>query len=98
MEPIEKLLKVTMYDQIQETANKILRLHLPSVDTIPEITDIVYATGIKPREGNENRPKKAKGGNRRESKLKAEMKEPEQETNSMFESNKGNPQKKRDRS
>ena len=32
-------------------------------------------TGIKPNEGNENRPKKAEGGNRRERKLKAEMKE-----------------------
>ena len=88
MEPREKLLKVTMSDEIQETANKILRLYLPSVDTIPEITDIVYAmgktigygTGIKPREGNENRPKKAEGGNRRECKLKAEMKELRQDT------------------
>ena len=83
MEPKEKLPKVTISDEIQERANKILRLYLPSADTIPEITDIVYAMGkaigyateIKPKEGNENRPKKAEGGNRREHKLKAEMKD-----------------------
>ena len=66
MEPREKLPKVTVSDEIQERANKILRLYLPTADTIPEITNIVYAmgkaigyaTGIKPKEGNENRPKK----------------------------------------
>ena len=71
METSEKLLKV-----------KILHLYLPSADTIPEITNIIYAmgkatgyaTGIKMK-GNENRLEKAKGGNRREHKLKAEMKE-----------------------
>ena len=36
---------------------------------------IGYATGIKSKERNENRPKKAEGSNRREHKLKAEMKE-----------------------
>ena len=36
---------------------------------------IGYATGIKLKEGNENRPKKAKSGNRRERKVKAEMKD-----------------------
>ena len=59
-----------MSDEIQERAYKILRLYLPSADTIPEITNIVYsmgkaigyATGIKPKERNENRPKKAEGG------------------------------------
>ena len=74
MEPREKLPKVTLSDEIQERASKILGLYLPSADTIPEITDIVYVmekaigytTGIKPEGGNENRPKKAEGGNRRE--------------------------------
>lgn len=84
MEQREKLPKVTMSYEIQERANKIMSQYLPSADTIPEITDIVYAmgkaigyvTGIKPKERNENnRPKKAEGGNRRERKLKAEMKE-----------------------
>ena len=82
MEPREKLSKVKKSDEIQERANKILRLYLATIDTIPEITGIVYAmgkairyaTGIKPKEGNENRPKKAEGGNKRECKLKAEMK------------------------
>ena len=70
MEPREKLPKVKLSGETQERANKILRLYLPSADTIPEITDIVYAmgkaigyaTGIKPKERNENRPKKAEGG------------------------------------
>ena len=65
VDPRQKLLKVTMSDEIQERANKICNLYLPSADTIPEITDIVYvmgkaigyATGIEPKEGNENRPK-----------------------------------------
>ena len=82
MGPRQKLLKVAMSDEIQERANKILHLYLPSADTIPEITDMAhamgkaigYATGIKPKEGNVNRPEKAEGGNRRELKLKAEMK------------------------
>ena len=34
-----------------------------------------YVTGKKAKEGNENRLKKAQGGNRRERKLKAEIKE-----------------------
>ena len=82
MEPREKLPKVKMSNEIQERANKILRLYLPSADAIPEITDIVYAmgkavahaTGVKPKERNDNRTKKVEGGNRRERKLKAEMK------------------------
>ena len=78
MKPREKLPKVNLSDDIQERAN-----NLPSADTIPEITSIVYAirkaigyaTGIKPKVGNENRSKKAECGNRKEHKLKAEMKE-----------------------
>ena len=62
MEPREKLPRSKLFDEIQERAYKILRLYLPSDDTIPEITNIVYATGIKPKERNENRPKKAEGG------------------------------------
>ena len=47
MEPRAKLPKVTKSDEIQGRANKILRLYLylPSADTIPEITDTVYARG-----------------------------------------------------
>ena len=36
---------------------------------------IGYATGIKPKKRNENRPRKADSGNTRKCKLKAEMKE-----------------------
>ena len=83
MEPRQKLSKVTISDEIQERATKILRLYLPSADIISEITNTVYAIGkaigyetrIKLKEGNENRPRKAESGNRRERKLKAEMKE-----------------------
>ena len=104
IEPREKLPKVTMSDEIQERANKILRLYLPSADTIPEMINIVnamekaigYATGIKPKEGNKNRPKKAECGNRRECKLKAEMKELRQDVARC--SSKGNPQKEKNRS
>ena len=80
MEPREKLPKITISDEIQEKVNKILRLYLPSADTMPEITNIVfvmgkaigYATGPKSTKGNEQkRPTKEEGGNRRERKLKA---------------------------
>ena len=80
MEPRQKLPKITISDEIQEKANKILRLYLPSADTMPEITNILYAmgkaigyaTGTKPKKGNEQkRPTKEEGGNRRERKLKA---------------------------
>ena len=82
MEPRQALPKVKMDSEIQERANKVLRLYLPSADTIPEITDIIYstgkavghATGVKPKERNENGARKAEGGNRRERKLKTEMK------------------------
>ena len=70
-------------DEIQTRANKILEKYLRSADTVPEIIDIVYAKGkavgyvmgVKPEEGNNNRGRKAAGGNRRERKLKADMKE-----------------------
>ena len=73
MKPREKLPKVNLSDDIQERANKILRLYLPSADTIPEITSIVYAirkaigyaTGIKPKVGIKNRSKKVECGNRK---------------------------------
>ena len=82
MEPREKLPKVKLDAETHERANKILNLYLPNVDTIFEITDMVYAIGkavaytlgVKPKEKNQRRAKKAEGGNRRERKLKAEMK------------------------
>ena len=82
MEPREKLPKVKLDAETHERANKILNLYLPNVDTIFEITDMVYAMGkavaytlgVKPKEKSQRRAKKAEGGNRRECKLKAEMK------------------------
>ena len=82
IEPRQKLPEVKLSDKVQERANKILRLYLPSADTMPEITNIAhamgkaigYATGIKPKKGNENRTKNVEGGNRREWKLEAGMK------------------------
>ena len=80
MEPREKLPKVKMSDEIQERANKILRnkcwYHTRDYQhRICNGKAIGYATGIKPKERNENRPKKVENGNRREHKPKAEMKE-----------------------
>ena len=43
MEPREKLPKVKLDAETHERANKILNLYLPNVDTIFEITDMVYA-------------------------------------------------------
>ena len=82
MEPREKLPKVKLDAETHERANKILNLYLPNVDTIFEITDMVYAMGkavaytlgVKPKEKNQTKAKKAEGGNRRERKLKAKMK------------------------
>ena len=82
MDPRQALPKVKMDSEIQERANKVLRLYLPSADTIPEITNIIYsmgkavghATGVKLKERNENGARKAEGGNRRERKLRTEMK------------------------
>ena len=88
MEPRQALPKVKMNSEIQERANKVLHLCLPSADTIPEITDIIYsmgkavghATGVKPKERNKNGARKAEGENRQERKLRTEMKRLRQDT------------------
>ena len=82
MEPREKLPKVKLDAETHERANKILNLYLPNADTIPKITDIVYAMGkavaytmgVKLKEKNQRGASKAEGGNRRQHELKAEMK------------------------
>ena len=69
MEPRQALPKVKIDSEIQERANKVLHLYLPSAGTIPEITNIIYsmgkavghATGVKPKERNENAARKAEG-------------------------------------
>ena len=66
MEPREKLPKVKLDAETHERANKILNLYLPNVDTIFEITDMVYAMGkavaymlgVKPKKRTREEPKK----------------------------------------
>ena len=77
-----KLTKIDLTVQLQKSANRILELHLKRVNTIPVITDQVYAMGraieckmgVKREKGINCQSKKPNGGNRRERKLKEEMK------------------------
>ena len=72
-----------MPTELQESADRILDQHMHEVDTIPEITDKVYTMGraIERKKGIAQKEKKDKvkwkptNGNRRERKLKAQMKE-----------------------
>ena len=66
------------------SANRVLNIYLKEVDTIPEICDKVYAMrrpiGFKlgklvESDKDERKKKSANGGNRRERKLKNEIKE-----------------------
>ena len=83
IEPREKLSKLKMPTELEESADRILDQHMHEVDTIPEITDKVYAMGraIERKKGIAQKEKKYKvkrkptNGNRRERKLKAQMKE-----------------------
>ena len=84
MELHMKLPKVKLDNQTCHSANKILALYLRDVDTIPEICDKVYAMGraIASKLGvrvDKEQPGKKKGNaagrNRRERKLKKEIKE-----------------------
>ena len=66
---------------IEESAERILEKYLKEVDEIPEITDVVYAMGeaiaekIGITKKVRQQKKKPGNGNRRERKLKAEMKQ-----------------------
>ena len=86
MEPRMRLPKVKLDNQTCHSGNKILALYLQvrDADTIPEICDKVYAMGraiaskLGVRVDKEQSGKKkgnAAGGNRRERKLKKEIKE-----------------------
>ena len=84
MEPTEKLPKARFSNQLKESANRILDIHLKEVDTIPVICDKVYAMGRaigfklgKLVEGNQadRKKKSVNGGKRREQKLNKEIKE-----------------------
>ena len=83
IEPREKLPKVKIDNQLKESANWVLGRFLKEVDAIPEICDKVYAkgraTGFKlgtlvERDQADKKKGRAKGGNRRERKLKREIK------------------------
>ena len=83
IQPREKLPKARFDNQLKESANQVLEIYLKEVDTIPEICYKVYATGRaigfklgKLVEGDQGDRKKKSvyGGNRRERKLKKEIK------------------------
>ena len=87
IEPREKLPKVRIDNQLKESANRVLGRFLKEVDTIPEICDKVYAMGraigfklgtLVERDQADKKKGRAKGGNRRERKLKREIKESRQ--------------------
>ena len=83
LEPREKLPKVKLTKEIESSASRILDRYLIVVNTIPEITDKVYAMGkaiafklgVKQPESNMTKKKDADRGNRRERKLEKEIKE-----------------------
>ena len=62
IEPREKLCKLRMPTELQESADRILDQHMHEVDTIPEITDKVYAMGraIEIKKGIAQKEKKDK--------------------------------------
>ena len=68
-------------NSIEESAERILGKYLKDVDEIPEITDVVYAVGkaiaekIGITKKDRQQKKKPGNGNRREHKLKAEMRQ-----------------------
>ena len=72
---------------MKESANRVLDIYLKEVDTIPEICDKVYAMGraigfklgkLVESDSGERKKKSVNRGNRRERKLKKEIKESRQ--------------------
>ena len=82
MHPREKLPKLKLTPDVEESTNRILDEYLHGDENIPEITDKVYVTGmaiaiksgIVQKQANYRRKNKSSNGNRRERKLKGEMK------------------------
>ena len=84
IDPREKLPKVKLDNQLKESAKRILSAYLKEVDTIPEICDKVYAMGraigiklgklVEVNHGNRKK-RLTNGDNRRERKLKKEIKQ-----------------------
>ena len=83
LEPREKLHKLVLPKEIQESANRITRCYICGEDTIPSIANKVYAMGkvieikmgIDPNEKKKHTSNRLQNGNRRERKLKAEIKQ-----------------------
>ena len=79
--PRNRLEKLKMTKSIEESAERILGKYLKEVDEIPEIKDVVYTVGkaivekIGITKKDRQQKKKPGNGNRRECKLKAEMKQ-----------------------
>ena len=73
IEPIEKLPKARINNQLKESANQILDIYLKEVDTIPEICDKICAVGraigfklgkLVVGDQGDRKKKNANGGNR----------------------------------
>ena len=84
IEPREKPPKAKFDNQLKESANRVLDIYLKEVDNIPEICDKVYAMGraigfklgkLVESDSGERKKKSVNRGNRRERKLKKEIKE-----------------------
>ena len=83
LEPREKSYKLVLPKENKKSANRIMICYIHGEDTIPSITDKVYAMGkaiekmmgIDPNEKKKHTSKILKNGNRRERKLKVEIKE-----------------------
>ena len=84
LEPRVKLPKCKLDHQRCESGNNVVVLYLREADTIPEISDKVYAMGkaitsklglIVDKDQPGKKKENAKGGNCREQKLKKEIKE-----------------------
>ena len=82
MHPREKLPKLKLTPDIEESANRILDEYLHGDENIPEITDKIYTmgkevtikSGIVQIQDNYRKENKTSNGNRRKRKLKAEIK------------------------
>lgn len=74
----ERLLKIQMSKELEQSANKVMGLYVYDDMDIGRLTDVVYAMGramatilgVSPKE----KKRVVKGGNRRERKLKSEIK------------------------
>ena len=79
LEPRENLHKLGLPKEIQESANRIMSCYIRGKNTIPNVTDKVYAMGkatkkkmgIDPNEKKKHTSKKLKNENRRKKKVKS---------------------------